>query len=177
MKAVRLYAQVLIDVTLAPSSGLDLQAILAELRSFSAAFRESSIAQKTFESPVLSEEDKTRALAALCDRAGLSSIAKRFLTLLARKGRLESLEQIATEAEAIQIERKGGLIGEVASAVPLDSSVLSGVIEALSKRLQKQVHLHARVDPGLIAGMKITINGVTYDGTVRSKLDRMVANP
>jgi F-type H+-transporting ATPase subunit delta len=176
MKAIRLYAQVLIDVAQAPASGLDLQAVMADLRSFSASFNESQIAQKAFESPVVTEEEKGRILVAWCDRIGISPVAKRFLSMLARKGRLDSLEQIIKEAEALQIERKGGLIGEVVSAVPLDAAVLSGVIEALSKRLQKQVHLNTRVDPSVIAGMKVTIHGVTYDGTVRAKLDRMAAN-
>jgi F-type H+-transporting ATPase subunit delta len=177
MKAVRLYAQVLIDVAQAPGSGLDFQAVIVELKAFASAFKESAIAQKTFESPVLSEEEKSKALAALCDKAGVTPIARRFLGMLARKNRLKSLEPITREAEALLIERKGGLIGELVSAVPLDAGALSGVIEALSKRLQKQVHLNTRVDPALVAGMKVTINGVTYDGTVRSKLDRMAANP
>lgn len=177
MKAIRLYAQVLIDVAQAPASGLDLQGILTELKTFSAAFQESAIARKTFQSPVVSEEEKNRALAAIGEKAAISQTARRFLVMLSRKNRLDSLEQIIQQAEALQIERKGGLIGELVSAVPLDAGVLSGVIEALSKRLQKQVHLNTRVDAAVIAGMKITINGVTYDGTVRSKLDRMAANP
>ncbi|NDG86009.1 MAG: ATP synthase F1 subunit delta [Proteobacteria bacterium] len=99
--------------------------------------------------------------------------SQRFLAMLNRRGRLDLLPAILKEVETLQIEKRGGVIGELVSAVPLDAGVLSGITEALSKQVQKPVHLTTKVDPAVIAGIKVTIAGVTYDGTVRSKLDRI----
>jgi F-type H+-transporting ATPase subunit delta len=175
MKAIRLYAQVLVDVSLAEKSGVDLIKITAELKSFSDSLQGSAIAQKAFESPMLSEEEKQRALAALCEKSGVSPFSSRFLGMLLKRARLKLLPAILLESERLQVEKQGGLIGDLVSAIPLDQPALAGVAEALSKRFQKPVHLNASVDSTVIAGMRVTINGVTYDGTVRSKLAKFAS--
>jgi F-type H+-transporting ATPase subunit delta len=173
MKAVRLYGQVLVDVALAPSAGVDLGSVIQELVAFSDTLFANSVAVRTFESPAVSDDEKQKTLRALCERAGLGSFSQKFLAMLNRRGRLDLLPQILKEVETLQIEKKGGVIGELVSAVPLEAGVVSGITEALTKRFQKPVHLNSKVDPAVIAGMKVTIGGVTYDGTVRSKLDKI----
>jgi F-type H+-transporting ATPase subunit delta len=175
MKATRLYAQVLVDVSLAENSGVDLAKVTDELKSFSGSLQGSAIGQRAFESPMLSDEEKQRALSALCEKAGLSPFSSRFLGMLSKRGRLELLPAILLEAERLQVEKKGGLIGDLVSAIPLDQPAISGVTDALSKKFKKPVHLNASVDPTVIAGMRVTINGVTYDGTVRSKLAKFAS--
>ncbi len=173
MKAVRLYAQVLVDVALAPSSGLDLVKLVTELELFRALLESSDLVLKTFGGPVVSEDEKQKALKLLCEKAGIGPVAARFLSMLNKRGRLSLLPGILKEVEVLQIERKGGVVGELVSAVALDGAVLSGLTEALTKQMKKPVSLSAKVDASLIAGMKVTIGGVTYDGTVRSKLDKL----
>jgi F-type H+-transporting ATPase subunit delta len=175
MKAVRLYAQVLVDVAHADKSGIDLAAVLSEISSFSFALQESAIGVKAFESPMLSDEEKQKALSALCEKAAMGPYSKRFLSMLARRNRLDLLPSIISEVERLQVENKGGVIGDLVSAIPLDSAALAGISEALTKKFQKPVHLNPVVDPTVIAGMRVTINGVTYDGTVRSKLAKFAS--
>ena len=74
------------------------------------------------------------------------------------------------------VAKKGGLVGELISAVPLESGVASSVAEALSKKLQRVIQLKEKVDPGIIAGMRVTIGGVTYDGSVKGKLEKLAGN-
>jgi|GEM_PF-3334919 len=173
MKAARLYGQVLVDVALAPASGIDLAPVVAELQAFSQTLFSNPVAVKTFESPAVSDEEKQKTLSALCEKAGLGAFSQRFLSMLNRRGRLELLPQVLKEVETLQIEKRGGVIGELVSAVPLEAGVLSGITEALTKRVQKPVHLTTKVDPSVIAGIKVTVGGVTYDGTARAKLDRI----
>jgi F-type H+-transporting ATPase subunit delta len=173
MKAVRLYAQVLVDVALAPSSGLDLAKISSELDSFRALLDSSEMALKTLDSPVVSDDEKQKTLKVLCEKIGIGPVAARFLAMLNKRGRLSLLAGILKEVETLQIERKGGVVGELVSAVPVDGPILAGLTDALTKQMKKPVSLSTKVDASLIAGMKITIGGVTYDGSVRSKLDKI----
>ena len=175
MKAMRLYAQVLVDVTLAEKSGVDLIKVTEELKSFSDSLQGSAIGQKALESPMLSDEEKQRALSALCEKSGVSTFSSRFLGMLLKRARLKLLPAILLEVERLQVEKRGGLIGDLVSAIPLDQPARAGVVDALSKKFQKPVHLNASVDPTVIAGMRVTINGVTYDGTVRSKLAKFAS--
>jgi F-type H+-transporting ATPase subunit delta len=174
MKAARLYGQVWVDVALKAASGDgDFATALAELRAFSQTLFSSPLAVKTFESPAVSSEEKQKMLNALGDKASLGALSRRFVLMLNQRGRLRLLPEILREVETLQIEKRGGVIGEVTSAAPLDAPVLAEIAEALGKRIQKPVHLTPRVDPAVIAGIKVTVAGVTYDGTVRSKLDRI----
>ncbi len=175
MKAARLYAQVLVDVSLGEGSGVDLAGITEELRSFSGALLGSALGLKAFESPMLSDEEKQKALAALCQKAAITPFSARFLAMLLKRSRFDLLPAILGEVNRLQVERCGGLVGDLVSAIPLDQPAIAGVIEALTKKFQKPVHLNATVDPTVIAGMRVTINGVTYDGTVRSKLAKFAS--
>jgi F-type H+-transporting ATPase subunit delta len=177
MKATRLYAQVLVDVALSAGSGTDISSVAAELKGFSSALLESPLGVKVFESPMLSEEEKLKALNALSEKAGLSPFACRFLSILLKRSRFDLLPAVLAEVERLQVERRGGLIGDLVSAIPLDAQALAGVTEALTKKFEKPVFLNASVDPTVIAGMRVTINGVTYDGTVRSKLAKFANMP
>ncbi|MBU6152715.1 MAG: ATP synthase F1 subunit delta [Bdellovibrionales bacterium] len=172
MKAVRLYAQVLVDVAMAEKSGVDLLSVTSELQSFATALCGNQQGLKVFESPMFSEDEKTKGLKAICEKARLSPFSARFLNLLLRKARLDLLPAILSEVERLQVERRGGLVGELVSAIALDPSTMVEITEAFSKRFQKPVQLSSSVDPALIAGIRVTISGVTYDGTIRSKLAR-----
>ena len=59
---------------------------------------------------------------------------------------------------------------------PLKDSDVQGLAQAYEKKLGKRVEFQVSVDPGLLAGLKVTVNGVTYDGTLRSQLDRLKEN-
>jgi F-type H+-transporting ATPase subunit delta len=172
MKAVRLYAQVLVDVALAPQSGVDLGRVIRELSAFSATFSESEIAHRVFENPAITEEERQKGLKALTSKFDLGATSERFLAILLRRGRLNLLAEIIREVEWIEIERRGGVMGEVVSAVALEPATLAGIAEALGKRLNKPVQLKQKTDPALIAGMRVTVGGITYDGSVKGKLDK-----
>ena len=172
MKAVKLYAQILVDVA-SSQSGTDVPALVRELGAFAQSVAQSPIAVKAFASPVISEEDKQKLIQELSLKAGVSVFGKRFLSLLARSNRLNLLSQILSEVEVIEVEKRGGVVGELVSAIVLDAATVDGLKSALTQKMNKPVTLNAKVDPSVIAGMKVTLGGVTYDGTVRGKLDKL----
>ena len=177
MKAIRLYAQILVDVISGTaSSGLSLKAVMAELIAFADLFKESPLVLKIFDNPTLAEEEKQKALKELSIKSQQSPLSQRFLSLLVKRNRLGLLPEILKEVEVIQLEKTGGLMGTITSAVPLDREVASNVAQALSKKLNRTVQLKEEVDPGIIAGMRVTVGGITYDGTVKSKLNKLAAS-
>ena len=50
---------------------------------------------------------------------------------------------------------------------------VEALAKAFGKKLNKRVAFHVSTDPSLLAGMKVTVNGVTYDGTLRSQLQKL----
>jgi len=173
MKAVRLYAQVLVDVLGAPGSKHSMEGVLREIDAFSKLTIESPLMLKVFDSPVMNEEDKSKTLKAFSQKLDISQFSEKFLSLLIRRNRLQSLPDILREVESIQAQKEGGLIGEVVSATPLDAATVSAIAQAISKKMNKKVSLKEKVDPSLIAGLRVTVGGTTYDGSVRAKLNRV----
>lgn len=173
MKAVRLYAQVLVDVLTAPGARYTLESATRELNGFSALVQGSPLMLKVFDNPVLSEEEKSKALKGFTQKLDLSQISEKFLSMLMKRNRIGLLSSILNEVEAIQIQKSGGMMGEVVSAVPLSSEAVTSITQAISNKINKKIVLKEKVDPSLIAGMRVTVGGVTFDGSVQTKLNQV----
>lgn len=176
MKAVRLYAQVLVDVVSAPNAGVTLDRITTELGQFVDMLNESPLFVRVFDNPTLADEEKQKALKEFVRKTDVSAFTEKFLSLMTKRNRMSLLPDVLHEVEVIQVEKKGGLIGQLVSAVPLDAAMVTGVANALSKKLNKPVQLKQQVDPGIIAGMRVTVAGVTYDGSMKGKLDKLTGS-
>ena len=173
MKAIRLYSQVLVDVLSAPGSKFSMESVIKELDAFSKLAVESPLMIKVFDNPVLGDDEKQGALKLFSQKMNLSPISEKFISMLIKRNRLGILGSILTEVESIQVQKSGGLIGEVVSAIPLDAGTVNSIEMAISKKMNKKVHLKEKVDPSLIAGLRVTVGEKTYDGTVRTKLNKV----
>jgi F-type H+-transporting ATPase subunit delta len=83
------------------------------------------------------------------------------------------IEEITHAFNEVRLEAEGGILGRVVSADPMAANDLEDLSKAYSQKLGKRVAFSASVDPNLLAGIKVTVNGVTYDGTLRSQLQRL----
>jgi F-type H+-transporting ATPase subunit delta len=173
MKAVRLYAQVLVDVLLAPGSKFSMESVLGELDGFAKLTIESPLMIKVFDNPVMGDDEKQKSLKAFSQKMNLSPLSEKFISMLIKRNRLGILAEILTEVESIQVQKNGGMIGELVSAIPLDAGTVSTIAQAISKKMNKTVRLKEKVDPSLIAGLRVTVGGTTFDGSVRTKLNQV----
>ena len=67
-------------------------------------------------------------------------------------------------------QHRGKMTAKVVSAVPLQEEQLSSLRKLLSDKLKKQVKLQSRVDPAVIGGFYIYVDGRLIDRTVRTQL-------
>jgi F-type H+-transporting ATPase subunit delta len=87
------------------------------------------------------------------------------------QGHARDLVEIADElARTAERESKREL-GEVRSAVELDSAQKDRLAQALSKATGKNVAVKVIVDPSVIGGVVARVGDVVIDGTVRRKLE------
>lgn len=59
----------------------------------------------------------------------------------------------------------------VTSAVALGAEQESALTEKLSKLTGKTIHLEKKVDPSVMGGIRLQMEGLQMDGTVKNKLD------
>jgi len=100
-------------------------------------------------------------------------IIKNFLALVRKNGDEARLPKILHETEQFLREKDGTKQFVVESARPLEKRA-----EALFKGMEKPGDsFEEKIDPELIAGVKITVNGERqFDGSLKGKLDKLFMN-
>jgi F-type H+-transporting ATPase subunit delta len=122
-------------------------------------------------SPVVPPDRKRAALAELLPE--LAPPVHNFLTLLARRDRLELVPEIAAQFRRRVNEHRGIQVAQVTTAVPLDERQRDLIATRLSARTGKQVVLETQVDPAILGGVVAQIGDDVIDGSVRGRLERL----
>ncbi len=107
----------------------------------------------------------------LADQA--SPVTLNVVAMLVGAGRGGDLEAIADEALELAAATRGEAVAEVRSAVALSDEQIDRVAEALSRASGRNVTVHVVVDPEIIGGLTAQIGDTVFDGSVRTRLDKM----
>jgi F-type H+-transporting ATPase subunit delta len=120
-----------------------------------------------------SQTQKIAIVQKLGQAMSISGVLPNFLELLAKKDRLAILPEVRDAFHTVRLASEGGIQGEVISAEPMDQKDVESLAQSFSKKLGKRVAFKVSVDAALLAGMKVVVNGVTYDGTLQSQLQKL----
>jgi len=67
---------------------------------------------------------------------------------------------------------------EVSSAYELDQLIINKIVETLRRNVPttnhaKDIKIEQKIDPTLIGGLKVKINDLVYDGSIKGRLENM----
>jgi F-type H+-transporting ATPase subunit delta len=99
--------------------------------------------------------------------------ARRLVALLAERGRLDLLPEIASEYDELLKRQRGIVTAIVTSAAPLTKEEHRALEERLRAMTGATVELQPRIDEGLIGGLTVRIGDQLLDGSVRGRLERL----
>ena len=163
----RRYARALLDVALEKGVAEPLRAELSEMAAAIASHEDLA---SLLANPAVSAERKRKLVAAVAARARATDLLARLLTLLGGRDRLDLLPMVAAAYVKLWNAHRGVVAAEAVSATALDESQTRAVAKALGAATGREVDLQARVDPRLLGGMLVNMEGRTYDGSVRARL-------
>jgi F-type H+-transporting ATPase subunit delta len=123
--------------------------------------------------PSAAPAEKQAVLEALKTRAAWSPVLYRFISLVTTKGRMGLISEIAAAFKRVRIESSGGTLGVLESAEPLSDTDIHQLSAAFSKKLGVTVDFERKTRPELLAGVRVTVGGTTYDGTLKAQLGRL----
>lgn len=83
------------------------------------------------------------------------------------------LARVRDELATTRLAAQGGIRGSLVAAEAMNPEDIQSLAKAFGKKLGKAVAFQVSTDPALLAGVKVTVNGVTYDGTLRVQLQRL----
>jgi F-type H+-transporting ATPase subunit delta len=106
-------------------------------------------------------------------RVGLSRLLANFLAVLAVNNRLQELGAIEREYQRLEDRALGRVRARVRSARPLSDESRQRINDVFERQTGKRVIADAGVDPELLGGVVVEIAGRVFDGSLRTRLERL----
>lgn len=122
--------------------------------------------------PNVAREEK----ASLLDRVfsdRITAVTLQFLRLVMQKRREEELPLIAQEFSRLRREHDQVLLIDVISASELSPTHRDAIVQKIQSATGKTVQAQYAVDPALIGGVKVVLDGYEMDGTLSGSLGRL----
>jgi F-type H+-transporting ATPase subunit delta len=98
---------------------------------------------------------------------------KNLLRLLSEYSRLKLAPAIAEQFEALRAEHERRVDVEIVSAAPVDAAQQKALVDAVKKKLDRDVNVQWKTDPALIAGAQIRAGDTVIDGSISGELARL----
>ena len=158
---------------LSQEQGVDISASMSLLQE---VFSISTDLEDVLSNPMVSSKNKEEVVQKLWG-AKAPQLVKDFIALVASKNRLDCLSGMVDWFQHYEREARGEIIAKVASATKLSAAQRKSVIKFVKKYAQnaKDVQLEERIDPLLLAGLKIQVGSNEYDATVQGQIQALRA--
>lgn len=95
------------------------------------------------------------------------------LRLLAERGRLGMLGEVARRLKALADERAGIVRATLTSAVPMSDASAEAIARKLSQALKATVLVERAVDASLVGGVVATVGDLRFDGSLKTQLEEL----
>ncbi len=164
------YASSLFELALEAGS---IESVGADLDRFQAMIDESDDLKRLVVSPVFSAEEQLKAISAIAEKAGFSSLASNFLKVVARNRRLFALPGVVKSFRAIAARHRGEISADVTSAHVLSAAQENELKTALKGVTGKDVTVNVTVDPSILGGLIVKVGSRQIDTSLRTKLSTL----
>ena len=164
------YARALFDVALAEGS---LEPVASELAAVAALFASNAELRGALFNPAVPTSAKKGVIEALLAQSPVQGPLAKLLVMLADRGRLELIPELAAVFEERLMEHQQVVRAEVTTAEPLDAGAVAQLQQRLAQTTGRGVTMTTRVDPAILGGLVARIGGVVYDGSIATQLTRM----
>ena len=165
-ETAKMYGGSLYD--LAAEEGLESR-ILEELDAAAALLRDDPEYLHLLSIPSIPKKERCGLLDQAL-RGQVHPYVLNFLKILCEKGTLRELSGCA-RAYRVRYNQAHGILEAVAvSAVPMTEQQIARLHEKLEAVTGKQIDLKTKVDPAVLGGIRLDLEGTELDGTVKNRL-------
>lgn len=118
-------------------------------------------------------EDELVALIAAAAGSAADVHGRNYLRTLAHNRRLGLLPEIARQYETLRADAENVVDVELVAAMQVEPAQLGRLVQALERRLQRDVRIKTSIDASLIGGAIVQAGDLVIDGSLRSRLRRL----
>ena len=149
------------------------EAVREQFGKFLRLTQESAELKNFLANPAVELEGKHGAVEELAARLGATKIVRNFLLVLVDHDRIPLLPEIHKAFHNLILEREGLAEAQVTSAVQLAPAQRKELLAALERLTGKKMEARYAVDPAVMGGAIVRIGSTIYDGSVRTRLERL----
>ena len=171
-ETARMYGGSLYD--LAAEEGLEKR-ILEELDQVSALLKDDPAYLHLLSIPSIPKKERCGLLDEAL-RGQIHPYVLNFLKILCEKGTLRELPGCARAYRVRYNQAHGILEATATSAVAMTDAQVKSLHEKLEKLTGKTIDLKTKVDPAVLGGIRLDIEGTELDGTVQNRLATLRRN-
>lgn len=164
------YARAFAEVS---GQGQASQKNLESLELLVLAFEKDPKLSAFLKSPAFKGEEKWSVVADVLKKHESSRELTQFVKVLLDSNRITYVEEVVSEFKKIMLEKSGEAEAIIESAYALTESELSLVKANLEKGIGKKLRIKVEVEPSLVAGLRVRVDGKTLDGTLSSYMNRL----
>lgn len=170
MSAVaRRYARAVVDAAIERRGKESVLALATGLKAFRDLLRVSGELHELLLNPALHDEQES-VLGEVLKKLQLSEEAGALVRLLADRRRIDLLDDVVMQVEAIADESAGRVRAYVTSPMALTEPQVRRVATALERRLGVRVEVSVEINPELLGGLVCQVGDLTLDSSVRRQL-------
>ena len=170
MSAVaRRYARAAVGAAREKGGAKDIEALSIGLKTFCELLRTSRELFELLMNPALHDHQEA-TLRAVLVKLGLSAETVGLVRLLADRRRIDLIDDVVREVEAIADEGAGRVRAYVTSPMSLTEAQTARIAAALERRLGRSVVVSVDIDPELLGGLVCHVGDLTLDSSVRRQL-------
>lgn len=140
-----------------------------EILSILSAFENCDELINLINTPLITKADKKIVISSVLENQPYEDI-KNFIFIIFDNSREKELLNILKEFISLSNAEDGIAEGIIYSASKLSKDEIKRIEEAISKKLNKKIVLKNKLDSSLIGGVKVSIDGHVFDGTIKTKL-------
>ncbi len=148
-------------------------AVLEQFDAFMTVLQGVQGMQKYMFSPSISRRAKATFLAQVLQATFFTDPVKNFLLLLHRNNRLNLLPAIGEIFEKYMLSAQNKLKVLAFSACKIDKAVLHNIQKVLEGKFRKEILLDCRQDKTLLGGIKLQVDSLLCDATVKKTLNQL----
>jgi F-type H+-transporting ATPase subunit delta len=104
---------------------------------------------------------------------GADELVRNFLRLVAEKGRIGEIEEIARELDRLIAAEERRLDVELTTARELSEEEARALVKQIEEASGRKVEATRQVDPNLIGGFVLQAGSMRVDASVRGRLNRL----
>ncbi|MBK6580610.1 MAG: F0F1 ATP synthase subunit delta [Sandaracinaceae bacterium] len=143
------------------------------LAAFAETWATSDTLRDVFENPSVSAESRQKVLDQVATRLAAPPLLKNTLKLLADRGRMALLPELAAAFNGLAQTATGQVEAEVTTASPMPEKYYLELQKVLEKVTGKKVLVVRKQDPSIIAGVITRVGDKVFDGSVRNRLTEL----